>query len=154
MDFSLKNKSDISGSHWIEFNVSGTSTDYTHWADNSKYLEEYVYNFYTDIFEKSADDFNYYGNTKFDRKQLIKLKQEIEDRVNTFKDLHTLQDIIAFSKKTSYALNLVQNIEEMYYNQNGQQNMLIDGLKNIGYDLSQLVDTCIKQDKFLWVLGL
>src|ERR1044071_8641278 len=125
MDFSLKNKSDISGTHWIEFNVSGTATNYTHWADNSKYLDEYVYNFYTDIFEKATSDFNYYGDTKFDKEQLIKLRHEIENRVNILDDLHSLPDIIEFSKKTSYALNLTQDIEEMYHKQNGQQNKLI-----------------------------
>ena len=154
MDISLKNKSDISGTHWIEFNVSGTMTDYKHWADNSKYLDEYAYNFYTDIFEKVTSNFNYYGDTKFNKEQLMKLKQEIERRVKTFDNLHSLPDIIEFSKKTSYALNLTQDIEETYYKQNGQQNKLTDDLKKLGNDLSHLFDTCIKQDKTLWVLGL
>ena len=154
MDISLKNKSDISGSHWIEFNVSGTTTDYTHWADSSKYLDEYAYNFYTDIFEKASSNFNYYGDTKLDKEELVKLKQEIEHRIKTFDDLHSLPDIIEFSKQTSYALNLTQDIEETYYKQNGEQNKMIVDLKKLGSDLSHLLDTCIKQGKTLWVLGL
>ena len=154
MDFSLKNKSDISGTHWIEFNVSGTATEYTHWADNSKYLDEYAFNFYTDLFEKATNDFNYYGNTKFDNKQLIKLKQEVENRVKTFDDLHSLPNIMEFSKKTSYAFNLTQDFQEMYDKQNGQENSLRGDLKKLGSDLSHLLDTCIKEGKTLWVLGL
>jgi hypothetical protein len=154
MDISLKNKSDISGTHWIEFNVSGTMTEYKHWADNSKYLDEYAYNFYTDIFEKVTSNFNYYGDTKFNKEQLMKLKQEIERRVKTFDNLQSLPDIIEFSKRTSYALNLTQDIQETYYMQNGQQNKLIGDLKRLGNDLSHLVDICINQDKTLWVLGM
>ena len=154
MDSTLKNKSDIAGTHWIEFNVSGTASNYKHWADNSKYLDEYAYNFYSDIFEKIADRFNYYGNTKFDKEQLGRLKQEIEKRIKIVDNLHTLQDIIEFSKKTSHALNLTQKIEETYNKQNGQRNKLSNDIKKLGHDLINLFDNCIQQDKTLWVLGL
>ena len=72
MDITLKNKNEIAGTYWIEFNVSGTRDNYTHWADNSKYLHEFAFNFYTDIFEKNEENFNYFGNTKFDKEQLKK----------------------------------------------------------------------------------
>ena len=154
MDITLKNKSDITGTHWIEFNVSGTAGSYKHWANNSKYIDEYAYNFYTDIFEKIADSFNYYGNTKFDKEKLSKLKQEIESRIKTVDNLHTLKDIIEFGKKTSYALNLSQDIEETCNKQIGQRNKLINDIKKLGHDLANLFDLCIQQDKTLWILGL
>lgn len=88
------------------------------------------------------------------QEQLMELKQEIEHRVKTFDNLHSLPDLIEFSKQTSYALNLTQNIEETSYKQIGQQNKLISDLKKLGSGLSHLVDICINQDKTLWVLGL
>ena len=154
MDITLKNKSDITGTHWIEFNVSGTVTNYKHWADNSKYLDEYSYNFYTDIFEKIADSFNYYGNTKFEKEQLNRLKKEIEDRIKNVDNLYTRQDIIEFGKRTSHALNLTEKIDEIFDNQNGQQNKLVSNIKKLGHELSNLLDDCITQDRPLWVLGL
>ena len=154
MNITLKNKSDITGTHWIEFNVSGTFKSYKRWADNSKYLDEYAYNFYTDIFEKVSDNFNYYGDTRFNKEQLKIVKQEIKNRIKTVDNLKTLQDIIKFSKKTSHALNLTQEIEEAYGKQNGQQNKLVSDIKKLGLDLSVFFDNCIQHDKPLIILGL
>jgi hypothetical protein len=154
MDITLKNKSGIAGTHWIEFNVSGTLGNYKHWADDSKYLDEYAYNLYTDIFEKVAKDFNYYGNTRFDKEQLIRLKQEIKDRINTVDNLITLQNIIEFSEKTSHSLHLTEAIETAYDKFDHQQKKLVSDIKKLGHDLIDLFDNCIKQDKTLIILGL
>ena len=154
MDITLKNKIDITGTHWIEFNVSGTLNNYKHWADNSKYLDEYAYNFYTDIFEKVADNFNYYGDTRFGKEQLKRLKQEIKDRISFVDNLNTLQDIIEFGNKTSHAINLTQEIEEACSKNIGQSNKIVSDIKQLGHDLSDLIDNCIQQDKTLIVLGL
>ena len=153
MDFTLKNKTDIGGTHWIEFNISRTATVYKCWADNSKYLDENAYNFYTDIFEKAAKDFNYYGDTQFDKEELIKLKQEIVSRIKVVDSLLTLKDITEFSEKTSYALKLTQDIEEAF-KQHGQPNKIVDNLKKLGNDLLLLVDICLIEGKILMVLGL
>lgn len=154
MDFTLKNKSELEGTCWVEFNISGTVDSYEHWADNSKYLDEFAYSFYTDIFEEKADNFTYYGDTKFSKEQLVRVKQEIDNRIKTVDNLHTLQDIIEFSKKTSHALNLIPEIEAAYNKLNGHQNKLISDIKKLGRELSNLLDNCISQDKPLWVLGL
>ncbi len=154
MDINLKNKSDIKGTHWIEFNVSGTLNNYNHWADNSKYLDEYAYNFYTDIFAKVSDNFNYYGDTRFNKEQLKRLQQEIKNRIRIIDNLKTLQDIVEFGNKTSHALNLTQEIEHVYDKQNGQQNKLVSDIKKLGHDLSDLFDNCIQHDKPLIILGL
>ena len=154
MDYTLKNKSDLEGTCWIEFNISGTVDSYEHWADNSKYLEEFAYNFYTDIFEERADNFNYYGDTKFDKEQLARIKLMIDNRIKTLDNLHTLQDIIEFSKKISHTLNLGHDIDATYNKLNGQHNKLVSDIKNLGHELSNLLAYCIKQDKTLWVLGL
>lgn len=66
MDFKLKDKSDIEGTCWIEFNISGTAKKYDYWAETSKYLDEFEYNLFTDIFERHAENFDYYGATKLD----------------------------------------------------------------------------------------
>ena len=59
MDFTLKNKSEIKGTHWIEFYISEPKIKYKRWSDKSKYLEEFAHNFYTDIFDKNSRHFNY-----------------------------------------------------------------------------------------------
>lgn len=46
MDFELKNKSNIKGTCWIEFNISGTIVQFENWSKSSVYLEEYAYNRY------------------------------------------------------------------------------------------------------------
>jgi hypothetical protein len=153
MDIALKNKSDITGTYWIEFNVSRTLNNYKYWADNSKYLCEYAYNFYTDIFEKVADNFNYYGDTGFTKEQLKRLKNEIKNRIKNVDTLNTLQDIIEFGKKTSHALNLTEEIEKEYNKQNNQPNKIISDIKQLGHGLLDLLDNCIQHDKILIVLG-
>ena len=154
MNFNLKSKSELEGTCWIEFNISGTVDLYEHWADNSKYLDEYAYSFYTDIFEENADNFNYYGATKYEKEQLERLKQAVGDRIKIVERLGTIQDIIEFSKKTSHALNLRQNIEETSGKLDGRQHKIVVDIKKLGNDLSNLLDDCIVQNKPLWVLGL
>jgi len=154
MDFTLKNKSEIKGTHWIEFYISEPKIKYKRWSDKSKYLEEFAHNFYTDIFDKNSRHFNYYGNTSFDKEQSIKIKEDITDRINSVDSVQTLQDLIEFGKKTSHALDLSESIREMHDAQNRQQTEILNDIKKLGYDLVTSLVICIKKDKMLWVLGL
>ncbi len=154
MDIVLNNKKEISGTHWIEFNTTGTLSHYNYYDDNSKYLNEYAYNFFTDIFEKVADTFNYYGETRFDKEKLLKLKQEIKNRIDTIGQLHTLEDIIILAEKTSNSLDLTHFIESTSDKQTSQHYKLVIDLEKLGQDLYEMIDNCIKQDKVLRILGI
>jgi hypothetical protein len=154
MDITLKNKEEITGTHWIEFNVTDTLHDLKHWSDDSKYLDECAYNLFTDIFEESAIDFNYYGHTKFDNEQLLTLKRGIDQRISTLDKLKTLQDVIDLSKNTTHALDLTQQIREIGKRHGFQEDKFIHDIKSLGENLSRLIDKCIQRDKALIVVGL
>ena len=76
----LKNESDISGSNWIELNISGTESSYNHWSEDSKYIDEFAYTFYIDIFKKNSDNFDYYGDTRSGIEQIIQVKRDSDNR--------------------------------------------------------------------------
>jgi hypothetical protein len=154
MDIILKNKEDIAGTQWIEFNVSDKADGWHHWADNSKYLDEYSYNFFTDIFEKVSINFNYYGETTFKNEQLIDLRQSIENRITTLDEFDTIQDIIELSKRTSFAFDLTEEIEGLSEKQGFNLKNFINEIKSLGRDLVLLVDKCIEKKETLVVLGL
>ncbi len=154
MDFRLKNISDIEGTHWIEFNISGTSDNYKHWESDSKFLDEYVYNLFTDIFERHTLKFNYYSNTMYDISQLTQIKKDIINRIHEFSSGETLDDLICLSKKTANALNLSDPLNNCFENSDRNLKKLQDGIVRLCQEMVAFFQFCIDQNRTLWILGL
>lgn len=154
MNLELKSKNDISGTCWIEFNRSGTVDKFTNWDNDSKYLDEFAYNLFTDLFENNTDDFNYYGPSYFTSGQLTKIKRDFEKRINDYINLTSLTDLIEFSKKASNSLNLDHDLQEAYEQRNRQINKLTEDIHSLGKSLIAFFDKCILEQKSLWILGL
>jgi len=154
MDFELKNKNEIVGTCWIEFNISGTASKYYHGADNSKYLQEYAYNLFTDIFEQYTDKFNYYGPTQFETEQLVKIKQVLIKRFNEIEELTTVQDLINYSEETINSPNLANELRENYKQLSGQEAKIKSKIQDLAQNLTKLIDKCIMDNNTLWILGL
>ncbi|MCD4674884.1 MAG: hypothetical protein K8S18_02675 [Desulfobacula sp.] len=154
IDFKLKNRQEIEGTCWIEFNISGSADKYNHHAENSKYLDENAYNLFTDIFEKYASKFNYYGPTRFTIGQLEKIKKEIEKRANDLSLLTNLEDLIEFSDKTANSINLSNELRENYDQLNCQKDKIINDIKELCKDILEFLDKCIAEKQTLWILGL
>ena len=112
MEIILKNKQDIEGSNWIEFNISGTYDKYENWAEDSKYLDEESYESFYDIFEKHSPDFDYYGATSFNTLQLKNIKHDIATKSSeaakerNFQDITTLLDFCIKHNRTLWILGL------------------------------------------------
>jgi len=153
-DFKLKDRTEIEGTGWIEFNISGSPDKYIHHSDDSIFLDEYAYNLFTDIFQKYANNFNYYGPTSFSIKQLEKIKYDIEKRSSDLSKLTTLKDLINFSDEKIKAMNLANELRDNYGQLITQIDKIINDINILTQKLIYFLNNCITENKTLWILGL
>jgi hypothetical protein len=62
---------------YVEFNISGSERRYRHWENESLYLDEAVFSVFAGCFDRSVDNFNYFGPTKYRHDDLLKLRREL-----------------------------------------------------------------------------
>ena len=110
----LRRKSDITGTHWIEFNISGNLTRYAFWDVHSKYLDESTYGLFVDILESQNSSFEYYGPTLFKYQALSALPDMIRERMEQINRFGNLTELVAFYRSKPGILNLSAYLRNAY----------------------------------------
>lgn len=95
----LYDYSEIKGTAFVEFNISGTVDKYKFNQKDSLYMRDNDYEMISKIFEKYSDNFNYFGPTLYEipairnlRKELVEKsdKESSKDRKEVFEELSAL----------------------------------------------------------------
>ena len=138
---------------YVEFNVSGTTDHFHHWDDESLFLDETVFQLFADCFDKSADNFNYYGATKYGKDNLRRLFKELNKNDRLLQQItsyDSLQKVISSLFGGIYFLQELNESSDL----SSDWNSIAFSLVSINHTLCDLVSQCIQKEKYLWVLGI
>ena len=140
---------------YVEFNISGSESDYAHRADTSLFLDEAVFGLFAERFEACVEDFNYYGPTRYTSSDLSKLREELEADAAGWNQIADSNGFIA-AMCTGRILgnNFLSELESQAYDLKIDWSRVLDLLKQVNIDLIVLIDQCIREGRTLWVLGI
>jgi len=137
---------------YVEFNISGDEHRYHNWEDESLYLDETVFSVFAGGFDRSVNNFNYYGPTRYRGDDLLKLKRElgaIDSKMAAIVGKHQFVEKMA---ELTHSETFIKEASEVY-ELTSEWDEVLGSLKNVGRTLLDLVNQCVREGRILWVLG-
>jgi len=140
--------------NFVEFNITGDNENYNKCDSESIYLENIVFNLFTPCFERSNKLFEYYGQTKYNARKIIPLKNELEFNLNELMCITSLQELKNFVKDVFLGSNFIEILNKQDKKLEENWNVYVHNLININEELIIFIEKCIEEDRILWVIGL
>lgn len=106
--YKLLKKSEISGTCWVEFNISGGKDFYQHWQESSRYASlDAMYAVY-DVFSICIEGFDLYCPIFLEPKKV----KELSAMLDGFSSAETDISATKFAQELSFFLSIVSEGEE------------------------------------------
>ena len=146
----LKILSNLKGGPYVEFNTTGQ-----HWDDSSIFLDEVVFGIFSNSFDYSHENFNYYGPTVYREFELKKLQKELKEFGSELSEITDFDSFLRTVSISPMGNNFLGELEsEDKVDLKLQWSQIVEALREINQTLLKLVEDCAKENKILWVLGI
>lgn len=138
---------------FVEFNITGDNENYNKCDPESFYLNANVFNIYAGCFERSNHLFEFIGQTKYNSRKIIPLKNELEDNLYKLNSINTLSEFKTYVTGIFLGRDLLIDLAKAdsdwercwrYY----QRRLIV-----INRELIKIIDKCIEEELVLWVIG-
>ena len=150
MKLSLYNQKEL---NFVELNTTGTEDTYIRCDPESRYVDSVVFNLFTQCFEKANKLYEYYQPTKYNTRNIIRLRNIFLTHLTEFEQIKTpgnFQDYISGKVLgKEFLLALVQSDKDWIRNWAPYHKKLL----KLSRDILNLIDFCIDEDRILWVIG-
>lgn len=140
--------------NFIELNITGDNLNYIKCDSESKYIDADIFNVFASCFEASNSLFEFYGNTKYNSRNIIRLKNELLELKEKLDDLNSIEELMVFLRSVFLGKDLIEEFNQYYKNWEKNWKMIKEILLRFNSDLLKVVDQCISEDRVLWVIGL
>lgn len=140
--------------NYIELNITGDDSNFNKCDSESSYIDADIFNIYTNCFEASNSLFEFYGNTKYNSRNIIRLKNELEILAEKIVSIKTTNELEAFINSFFLGKEILDDFKKHYTNWEEHWIEIKDILIQFNNDLFKVVNKCITEDRVLWVIGL
>lgn len=138
---------------YVEFNISGNERRYRHWENESLYLDEAVFSVFAGCFDRSVDNFSYFGPTKYRRDDLLKLRRELGTTDSGLAAITGMDPFVGAIAKLTRGEAFIQELGKMY-KLTTEWDEVLGLLRKANRALLDLVNQCVREGRVLWVLGV
>jgi len=139
--------------NFVEFNTSGDNSNYAKCHPTSKFLHSQVFNLFAQCFEQSNSLYDYYGPTRYNARQFIRLKNELNRHYTMLKAVKSQDDFIELISNIFLGKDFIMALQKSDRTWDLNWEHYLTKLCRINEALQKLVDECIDQEKVLWVIG-
>ena len=150
MKFEIYNQKSL---NFVELNTTGNNYQYVRCDPESKYIDTPLFNLFADAFEKANKLFECYGETKYNPRYIIPLRNRL------LINLTVLEKITSLSDFQKHIETKVQGREFLYAlvvkdkNWTDRWKVYHEKIIAINREILEIVDFCIDEDRILWVIG-
>ena len=138
---------------YFEFNITGDNESYNKGDAESRYLDGDVFNLFARSFEASNQLFEFDGQTKYNSKNIIPLRNELYINLESLEKITDLCSFESFVEEAFLGPTFLQKIQKEQPNWKENWKTLLDNLIKVNKDLLRLIDVCLDEDRVLWVIG-
>jgi hypothetical protein len=137
----------------VELNTTGDDENYVKGDDESKYLQSEVFNIFISSFENSNRLYEFYGATKYDIRKIVPLKNELTNKLEQLKNMETQNDFKNHIEQIFLGSEFIDKLQQHdpHWEKNWKQYR--DKLLDVNRGLIAITDTCLDEQRVLWVIG-
>jgi len=137
----------------VELNTTGDDENYVKGDDESKYLQSEVFNIFISCFENSNRLYEFYGATKYDIRKIVPLKNELTGKLEQLEKIETQDDFNKHIKQIFLGSEFIDKLQQHDPNWEKNWKNYRDKLLEVNRGLIAITDTCMDQQRVLWVIG-
>jgi len=139
--------------NFVEFNITGDNENYNKCDEESLYLNSDIFNLFTHCFEESNQLYEYFGVTRYNSKNIIRLQNELIKNLNTLERINTLDKFDGHIKNIFLGENVIGKIENKDKSWREHWKDYHEQIIKVNEDLIKLIDHCVIEERVLWVVG-
>jgi hypothetical protein len=139
--------------NFVEINTSGSNDEYSKCHHTSKYIHSEVFNLFTESFEKSNSLYEYYGPTKYNARQIVPLRNELQSNLTKLNRISNRELFIEYVGTIFLGKTFVLELQKSDKTWDLNWEQYLTKLIIINKTLIEIVENCIEQGKVLWVIG-
>lgn len=138
---------------FFEFNISGDNENYNKCDPDSLYLNSSVFNIFASCFEQSNYLFEFIGQTKYNSRKLIPLRNELHENSERLMSIKNLEEFKIYVTKIFLGRDLLRDLAKADPDWERCWKYYLRRLIVINRELIALVDKCTYEERVLWVIG-
>ena len=137
----------------VELNTTGDNENYVKGDSESSYLQSEVFNLFINCFENSNRLYEFYGATKYDIRKIVPLKNELNKKLQSLQNIHTLDEFKNHIKGIFLGSDFMEKLNN--HSKNWEQNwkIYLNKLIKVNEGLISITQKCIDEQRILWVIG-
>lgn len=150
MKIELFDSSELS---FVEFNITGDGENYLKCDSESKYLDTEVFNLFSSCFERSDSLFDYFTPSKYNSRNIIKLKNALLDNKLKLESIESHENFVDHISQIFLGNNFILKLKSMDKAWEMNWKIYLDKLLEINKGIIDLIDKCVEEERILWVIG-
>lgn len=139
--------------NFIEFNITGDSENYNKCDTESLFLNSQVFNIFAGCFERSNHLFEFIGQTMYNSRKIIPLRNELTQNLEKLKTLDSIESFKKYVTGIFLGRDLLIDLAKADPQWKDYWKFYLRRLMVINRDLISLIDNCINHERILWVIG-
>jgi hypothetical protein len=139
--------------NFVEFNITGDNENYRKCDQDSLYLNIDIFNLFTHCFENSHKLYEYFGETRYNSKNIIPLRRELEKNLDGLKQIRSFEDFMAYISTIFLGENVINKLSKKDSKWKDKWTNYLKQIKKVNQDIIKLIDRCLQEDRILWVVG-
>ncbi len=138
---------------FFEFNITGDNDNFNKCDPESLFINSSVFNIFASCFEQSNYLFEFVGQTKYNSRKLVPLRNELTENLLLLQSIETREDFKKYVINIFLGRDLLQDLAKADPNWELCWKYYLRRLIVINRNLIDLVDKCINEERILWVIG-
>ncbi|MFP4557146.1 MAG: hypothetical protein ACLFNU_09765 [Bacteroidales bacterium] len=138
---------------FIEFNITGDNENYNKCDQESYFLNSNVFNIFAGCFERSNHLFEFIGQTMFNIRKIIPLRNELKENLTTLMQIESIDSFKQYVTSIFLGRDLLVDLAQADPLWEQCWKFYLRRLIVINRDLIDLIDKCIEEERILWVIG-
>lgn len=138
---------------FIEFNITGDNENYNKCDQESYFLNSNVFNIYAGCFERSNHLFEFIGQTVYNIRKIIPLRNELKENLTTLMQVESIENFKQYVTSIFLGRDLLVDLAQADPLWEQCWKFYLRRLIVINRNLINLIDKCIEEERILWVIG-
>ena len=139
--------------NFVEFNITGDNDNYNRCDQESLYLDTEVFNIFQNCFESAVHTFDYFGGTRFNSRNIIVLRNELNACLDQYNSITSVKEFITFIDNKFMGSGFLSSLSKVDGTWKSQWEVYHGSIISVLEDLIELTERCAFEEKVLWVIG-
>jgi hypothetical protein len=138
---------------FVEFNITGDTENYNKCDPESLFMNSNVFNIFAGCFEASNHLFEVVGQTMFNSRKIIPLRNELLSNLDVLKSISNIGEFKCYVTGIFLGRDLLIDLAKADPLWEQCWKFYLRRLTVINRDLIKLIDRCIDEERILWFIG-